>query len=246
MEYSLLPQNNAGRDIRIYYQPGFAGHFMTYLFGLDPIVVSYIEPTTDIDERAEIYNFTNLKQKYKHWGLIHTNTDEKVFRSNNNQIYIDAIHPFDHKLNDNPQAEPYLIDLSYNDFSNYWLMHTKELWHGFPATSIEFVQTQKKLIVEQNPIKILLDCFLDRTKWVDEYLRIGKLMNIPTHIGPATKVYESWYAQRVAPLVPKFNQLTSEEKLEFYKKRIHEEINGGEIDTISMIKELATLGIFIE
>jgi len=205
--------------IHIEYQPGFGGNFLTLLMSLDPITVPYIHRTNDVFERLKFYNFNNSK-KFDHWAQFHRNYHGSYFIDKSNpQILITRSHWGYTDFAD------YAVDLSYDDFPNYWLISTRERWRQFPVLmpgDFDIEINKRSLLSYKN---ISLDSFLYRDFWKDEYLRICNLMNLPVQMKAAEILYNSWYQIRVAPLAEDFKKLSISEKLSYYHKRKDQELN---------------------
>jgi hypothetical protein len=216
--------------IVIIYQPGFAGHLLTYLFSLDNST-AFIKPESiKIDDtltnRLNCYSFDNAV-KFDHWSKFHLFMDNFAGPSPhlNSSKIVYSIHP-----NDAAYGRLYFFDkillvtLSYNDFCNFWLVETKKNWRDFPIIIKEDVEKENIIKNKYSPIEINLDCFLDTTTWFDEYVRINKLLNLPV-ITAAEELYDSWYKVRVLPYIEKFKTLTPDQKKFYCTARINLENN---------------------
>jgi hypothetical protein len=204
----------------IIYRPGHAGTFLRYLFSLDESTVSHAK---DSDNRLEAYSF-NHALKYSHWKLFHKgHSDENIADIKNlpegydHLVY--PVHSMDyHKLDltNFKSVTYYQVVLPYEEFCDFWLLRTRELWGNWPRqryTEVLAEEIVKKQLTLKNVIS--LNKLLDKSTWLDEYLRITNLMNIPPNIEQATILYNEWYNLRVQPLVDEFNTVDSD-KLKMY------------------------------
>jgi hypothetical protein len=215
-------------SIAIIYQPGFAGHFLQYLLTLDSSTL-WVKPTSvqledSLENRLNFYLFDNTRQ-YDHWASFHQSRRASVNNLPNPRglTKINSVHPlaFD-KVIDNTKW--LIVNLSYADFNNYWLIETKKNWNNFPVLrNGEFekeMMLRKKILLE-----ISLDKFLAPETWAEEYQRISNLINLPVLIDAATKLYNSWYTIRVLPYIKKFKTLTDDQKMMYRIARHRLEAN---------------------
>ena len=212
----------------IIYQPGFGGHFLKFLFSLHPITAPHVKDTDNIDERLEFYNFSDSK-KYPSWEDFHINnhkgSNSLIYKKD--KILIDSTHSKEEFAVDYilENSNLYIVSLSYQDFSNFWLTKTKEIWGGFPIlTSGEIA---KETIIKQRYkyTEINFDRFLDQNQWYDEYVTISNAMGIPL-VNQAKTLYESWFNVRVKPLLDLYHQLDEKEISSYYAKRLEMENPG--------------------
>jgi len=202
------------KEINIVYQPGFGGHFLTYLFSLDPSTVPHMARTDNVNERLQRYDFKNTK-KFHHWSHFHTINRNRIYKSKEHQTLINCIHP-DRSMIYNPEIIYYIVDLSYDNFSNYWLVSTKEKFGNFPVLFTGDFDIEIEFRKKHQPIPISMDSFLDNTIWQDEYVKISKSMGVPLQLEAAQKLYQSWYDLRVAPIKNEFEKLTKNQTQETY------------------------------
>jgi len=203
------------KNIKIVYQPGFGGHFLTLLFSLDPSVSPHIIDTDDINKRLEYYNFNHHK-KFESWGKFHS-YHGRAIRRNSDQTCITYVHP--HEFVYAPDVSYFIVDLSYDSFSNYWLMGTKENWGGFPSLRIGEFEREQMIKETYNMCSISIDLFLDQSQWKTEYIKISELMSVPIHLEQAEVLYNSWYQVRVLPLKNDFYQLSHAQQHSYLEKR---------------------------
>ena len=128
-------------DTQVYtliYQPGYAGHFLTYLFSLDPSTAPHT-PLSQEDvpsNRLELYSFDHAK-KFNNWAEFHVSykyqPDVVLSEYGQYPAIVWSIHPleFIYSKLDCPQI-CYIADLSRTPFADFWLVKTKELWKQFP------------------------------------------------------------------------------------------------------------------
>jgi len=207
--------------INIIYQPGYAGHFLSYLFSLDPSTAPHVAETDRIKERLALYDFSNAK-KFDHWVNFHSTYDTHNVDQYQN-LYpkiVKSVHPANFVYNKNESH--YIVDLSYSIFASYWLIHTKELWGQYPILSANEYDVEHRIRKQFDPTRISIDAFLSPTTWVEEYLRITHHMGIPSQVPAAQKLYDSWYAIRVEPLLKAFDPKDTS----YIKRRINDERQG--------------------
>jgi hypothetical protein len=215
-------------SIAIIYQPGFAGHLLEYLLTLDSSTL-WIKPTSvqledSLENRLNFYSFNNTKQ-YDHWGAFHESRWASVNTLPNPRglTKINSVHPlaFDKVINYNKWL---IVNLSYADFNNYWLIETKRNWHNFPV--LRNGEFEKEMMLRKKiSLEISLDKFLALETWTEEYQRISNLINLPVLIDAATELYNSWYTIRVLPYIKKFKTLTDDQKMMYRTARHRLEAN---------------------
>jgi hypothetical protein len=209
------------KQIQIIYQPGYAGSFLAYLFSLDPSVASYMVNTNDVNLRLKYYNFNNTK-KFTDWAAWHKhnrNLHYTFFR----QTSVERIHPFEFKY---PlDTSFYIVNLSYSDFANYWLISTKQRWNGYPHLRQGEIKLEKEIRKTLNPEPISIDLFFNNDTWEDEYKRVNDLMGLPLQLDAAKILYQSWYDIRVKPLKTYFENLTEDQRVKFNLLRKQREEN---------------------
>lgn len=210
-------------QIKIIYLPGFGGNMLTYLFSLDPITVPHIVETNDVDSRAKNYDFNNTRN-YPTWNHFHHYTQDLQFISTEQkQVLITRVHP--HEFVPVADAAYFIVNLSYSDFANYWLVKTNQQWGGFPRLRPGEFEKETLIREAHNPVGISMDCFLNPLLWQDEYIRVSHLMNLPLQLDAAKRVYYSWYGIRVAQLQRSFSVLSAEEKSSYLAARLVEQAN---------------------
>jgi hypothetical protein len=209
------------KEIKIVYQPGFGGHFLTYLFSLDPSTVPHLAKVDVVSERLRYYDFKNTK-KFNHWSQFHFVSSKRIYKRDD-QILITCSHPTSSLVYD-PAVTYYIVNLSYSDFANFWLVKTKEYFGNFPVLYPDDFEIEMKFREEHNPQPISIDCFLDPSTWQDEYRRVSSLMGIPLQLEAAEQLYQSWYDIRVAPIKEEFDNLPPDQRQLFLTKRQQDEI----------------------
>jgi hypothetical protein len=215
----MMSQKNIISKIHIQYQPGFGGNFLKLMMSLDPATVPYVCQTNDVFERLKNYNFNNSR-KYRNWSEFHEFNHSKFFIDEKNpQILVVADHWYADNFAD------YAVDLSYDDFPNYWLVTTKIRWRNFPVLDPGEFNMEMDKRSRLSYKKISLDSFLYKHSWKKEYLRICDLMNLPIQVKAAELLYDSWYQIRVAPLAEDFKKISPLEKSNYYIIRKNQEIN---------------------
>ena len=203
-------------NIVIIYQPGFAGHFLSYLLTLDSSTL-FLKPLSvqleDTPEnRLKFYSFNNTSQ-YDHWHKFHAARNVNTVLPNPKGLKsITSMHP----LGFDPLVEYnklFIVNLTYNDFNNFWLNETKKNWFNFPILRKYEFEREISLRKEYPLIEISLDKFLNPTTWIEEYQKISNLLNLPILLDLATELYNSWYTVRVLPYVDQFTALTDDQKI---------------------------------
>ena len=112
----------------------------------------------------------------------------------------------------------------YDNFSNFWLVHSKQQWGGYPALGPGHFEIENKIRTIIPYFSISIDAFLNIDTWEYEYKRISELMGLPTHLVEAHTLYKAWYNNRVKPLKDKFKSITNYEK--YLTLRKWAEVNG--------------------
>lgn len=242
------------KRILIIYQGGHAGNLITRLLSLDPSTVFHRLDGSDINDtlnnRLLTYSFNNAAN-YSHWIEYHLAYTTK-WRDNhiNNiaqTIMVNSDHPSE-LYHDQHQliSADYIIyvNLSYSNFSNYWLMefvtrlqtHTALRLQTLPPVfaNARFAldspsavnQFKKKISVltGKNVIELSLDAFLDSKTWQAEYIRISNILNIPV-VDSAHILYSSWYNARVKLSLEQFNKLNIEQQTKYKEIRLEYEYN---------------------
>lgn len=201
----------------IIYQPGYGGNLLCCLFSLDPITKSLLSINYPNIDRSELYTFNHSK-KFANWESWHAITCNERHRSIlpnriDDRILTLVIHPKEYLVGNYTDMglnfTIYLAALSRSEFSDYWLMRTKEKWNGFPFLRRQEIVQEEYINNTYNPITISVDSFLNLHTWQDEYLRINKLMNLTPNLTVASKLYRDWYDLRVAPLRKEFDILST-------------------------------------
>jgi hypothetical protein len=216
------------KQIEIIYQPGFGGHLLTYLFSLDPSTVAHISDTDDVNERLKNYNFNNTK-KFNHWMDYHKAYHYLTFeQGKKDKTLITCDHPERGRRGFvyDPSKIYYVVDLSYGDFANYWLVSTIKNWNNFPCLSPGELEKEMYIKQQYNPLVISLDSFLDPASWKNEYIRVSEQMQIPLQLDAAEVLYYSWYNIRVAPYKKTFDNLSKDQQEFFLTRRKRFETHG--------------------
>ncbi len=212
------------KTINIIYQPGYGGHFLKYLFSLDSTTSPQGE--ADSNNRLTNYNFNNAL-KFKNWYEYHiSHSYDAVVRDY--PVTVTCEHPKEFVNNSN--SVNYIVDLSYADFSSYWLVSTKQRWNYFPSLRVGEFEQEQQIRKEFNFQSISMDAFLDPNQWDIEYRRVSKSMGIPVQIDQARELYWSWYNLRVRPLKEDFNQLAKQQHSEYQRKRLQHQLYGNLTD----------------
>lgn len=195
-------------NILIIYQPGFGGLFLKFLFSLDPCTSPKLSITDDVYKRLELYDFGNAK-KYNHYSKFHKTcdrvTDLLPINTTAYKFNIECTHAYKSRyITKMKVSDLYVVNLSYNDFPNYWLVSTKERLGNFPVLREGEFEDEAYLRARYTPKEINIDCFLDPLHWENEYIRVSTMMGIPLQLDAARKLYQSWYDVRVLPLINDF------------------------------------------
>jgi len=223
------------------YQPGFAGHMLTYLLSLDSKTFFHKPDSIEIDDtlenRAQTYSFHNAKN-FSHWYNWHKEYNFlEPYRIVDNTkdsdlTVIIPIHPqdfYDYVVSsefDTKLVNHYLIaDLPHDDWCDFWLVETKKMWHNFPPIRPNEFQKEEYVRQHFNFFNIAVDKFLNPNTWIEEYQRICSYLDIPIHTNIATILYNSWYETRVIKLKQKFETLSSATKKIYSDARIDLEQN---------------------
>ena len=156
------------KQIEIIYQPGYGGNFLTYLFSLDPSTVPYWVDSDDVAERLKAYDFNNTK-KYTNWKIFHE-YGRKKFPRDHHDTLISCRHSQKYirdprKFVPVPGHSYYLVDLSRQDWPNYWLVSSKKRLGDFPAVYLDMLQEENEIRKNYSFPTISLDCFLDPAQW---------------------------------------------------------------------------------
>lgn len=211
-------------DHHIIYLPGYGGHFLENLFSLDtktkPHIPSFItNPDTTLKGRFDVYDFNN-SLKYKNWAEFHVNYNQQ-HKFDDYELHIFAVHPYEFFYGSGPAPDNpkyYLADLSYDNFSNFWLLEFKKQKHFLSIRPSEILITQHL----QNTLNlqiISIDKFLNPDLWEQEYIRIAELMGIDLNLKYATMLYNSWYNIRVKPFKEQFKLLDQTKMSLYYQER---------------------------
>ena len=214
--------------VSLVYQPGFAGHMLTYLLSLDSKTFFHkpdsINVSDTLENRVQTYSFNNAK-KFNHWYNWHRkynilepyqivdltkDTDLTVIVPMHPQdFYSYAVGPdFDNKL-----ISKYLIaDLPHNSWCDYWLVETKKLWYNFPPLRHDEFTKEEYIRQHFDCFGLAVDKFLEPSTWLEEYHRACDFLKLSTHDEQATILYNTWYETRVIDLKQKFKLLSSKTK----------------------------------
>ena len=215
----------------IVYLPGFAGHLLQYLLGLDLSVVPVINQLMDNDSmnsRLEEYSFSNLVSRLD-WQNFHTRHDSDrvsidTWLATCYQTAVEAWHPSHiDKLITHPDVEYkiFVVELAMSEFACFWIGNAREQWDNFPVihpkhtVALEDIKSQYKYDV------INIDCFFEQSTWLDEYVRVCNLMNISPCITEATVLFNTWYDLRVSSQKEQFAKLTAEQRQTYVNNRIN-------------------------
>ena len=186
----------------ILYQPGLCGHFLQYLFGLDPSVYSLCGEC----DRRVFYSFQDLVGRYGSWhehhryhghrfGWSYEQVDEFITRSHH-PLAVIAVHPF--KLLADTQilsAQKHGVAVHY--YTVVASLDTVKLAADqfFPSqvyakiTPKDVIPTLEQRIQEheyyQQSLKLQpmdyidLDSIIDVNSFYAEYARVAELMAVP-------------------------------------------------------------------
>jgi hypothetical protein len=190
-----------------------------------PHVKTYTTQHLTPAQRLPHYSFEN-SQKFDHWIKFHQSMDETQIDQYQKQYptIVKRVHPGDFAYGSD--CVYYMAKLDYSEFASYWLVKTKELWCGFPVVRPGEIQQEIELEQQLKPTIIDVNKFLNQSTWQEEYIRINNHMQLPIQLDTATRLYQSWYKYRVAPLKQMFEQLSSIEKQSSIQTRLDHEKNG--------------------
>lgn len=219
------------KRIAIVYLPCYAGHFIAQLLTLDEKTIPNSTNEISLNARLNHYNFSNSK-KFAHYSLFHqkhnqpwkTEEEFKNFEKVGCNIHIFNTHP-QYYTNVPESNTNMLCCLSYDDFSNFWLQYSKKSfganWPPLPTTFD--IECLKKLIKNNNVVKIAIDKFLNTDTWFSEYERISNFLSLKVFKDEAQVLYKSWYDVRVKKAHQIFEKLSNTEKKKFYNQRLVDE-----------------------
>lgn len=216
----------------IVYLPSFAGHMLQTLFGTDPCVApitNRILNNDSIDVRLKEYSFTNTTFNGHSWAKFHDyhdldRVDVETWLATDYPIFVEARHP---SHLDNLQMFPdvnyniFIVELSMSEFACYWTTNAREDWDNFPVVQQKDLIALEKIKSNYTYSVINIDCFFDKHTWVDEYIRICKLMHITPCIEQSTKLFNTWYSLRVEMQKENFSKLSARKKQNYVNDRIN-------------------------
>ena len=214
----------------IIYQPGFGGQFLTHLFSLAPTTVPYCSedqfengsPIT-VNDRLTTYVSAQLTDErlkingFEYYANYHRKLQLSRKQVANQNSIVTSFHPrevilFDQQRSSKSNIQYFIANLSYDPFANFWLVHSKQLWGGWPGVPLEQFQSEDKVRLSFECVPISIDAFLNKDTWLDEYKKINLAMELPNQIDAAILLYDSWYQTRVLPFKKKFKLLDNLEK----------------------------------
>jgi hypothetical protein len=165
--------------------------------------VDLIEDT--LANRSAAYSFDHATD-YTSWQEFHDNITRASQDDNSNYaILVKCIHPHEYS---HTNGEHYFCDLSYDDFSNYWLVDTKINWNNFPRQRAGELLKEHSMRTKYAHEIISIDNFLDLSTWEHEYRRLSELMGLVVYMAQATALIHSWHRARVSNQMKKFKQIT--------------------------------------
>tara|TARA_R110000822_G_scaffold60143_1_gene149943 strand:+ start:37 stop:864 length:828 start_codon:yes stop_codon:yes gene_type:complete len=222
----------------ILYQPGFGGNFLSNLFSLDLSTVPYCNPhhtyPITINDRLELYKSVQLEddrlkvkpfisREFDYHASWHSKI--RLVKKFKNQVHrVESTHIIAEPLLITTNNKYFIAELSYNNFSNFWLVYSKQQWGGFPALTVDMIEHEIKIKTTLPHSLINIDAFLNVDTWEYEYKRVNELMGLPDYLDLAYILYKAWYDNRVAPLKDKFKLITNHDK--YLTLRCWAETNG--------------------
>jgi len=202
----------------IVYRPGFVGNFTKLVLSLDPSTQPYgsfdnfcsFEPI-DITARKSTYSFQSLQNPNNFWHNHHLTvlTDIEAFFHENNpyQILNFAVHPPEFYRD----IEPLLERLNQQCKINFISIvasdagieqHVEEFKRRNGNSINDRIRMQEiecyhKFNSDYDPIRVSLDEFFSTDEaFINEYLRISTLLDVPLHIDHAIEFYHDWRLAR--------------------------------------------------
>ena len=225
----VMPAQNI---IQLIHLPGFGGNFLKSLFSLDPTTTPWNQIDYDNDNptnRVECYlSVLHGNKKINHW----LDLQQKTISAPNDRFEttITSIHPQQFSFEIDAQEninQRFLVGLPWDDFSNYWLMDTKENLDFQLARQAPNEEKNLRLIKRKFDLELIsISPFLNFDGWVDEYVKISNKMGVNSYPDQAEKLYQAWYQLRVKSLKNKFHELSKQDKSNYCAKRLKEEQRG--------------------
>lgn len=202
---------------------------MRSIFSLDPCTTPCVDENIANDTplaRAVLYT-TKRESQVRHLGDI-INLKFSLASDSKYQIDIVAKHPHEFLLSHTEtRTQIFLVDLDWSDFSNYWLIESKNDFDNNIARLRSDEVTKYLRLCERSDVQhVNLNAMLDVNQWQQEYERINAIMDLPAHLPAAQKIYDFWYDLRVAKYVKEFQNLTLADNAYFYHARSQEQIHG--------------------
>jgi len=218
--------------IQLIYLPGFGGNFLESVFSLDPTTTpwSQIDYANDNPtNRVECYlSLLHGHKKINHWLDLQQKTTSAP--NDRFETTITSIHPHPFSFEIDAQEninQRFLVELKWDDFSNYWLMATKENLDFQLARQAPKEEKRIRLIKKKFELEsISLNAFLNYNSWTDEYVKTSHKMGIKSYPDQAVKLYQAWYQLRVEPLKNTFGSLTKQNISDYRAKRLREDQRG--------------------
>jgi hypothetical protein len=212
------------KKIQIVYLPGFGGNFLESLFSLDPVTQPCMGISTANDtpsNRIDCYVKKLQEQSIVHWGDLINNKSS----NGNYPVLVQSIHPQQFSFDDE-DIDRFLVDLSWSNFANYWLITSRQNF-GYQIARIATDEIDKQIRIKKkyDPTLISLDAFLDPATWMDEYIRVSQLMEL-SYYPAAEKLYRLWYNIRVRAVREKFVNIDSLTKVSVCRARLEENVYG--------------------
>lgn len=212
------------REIQIIYLPGYGGNFLEALLSLDPST----KPCRALDDLPDtpenrVYCYINRPQDtdLRHWGDLISKDSQLVYPKN-----VRCMHPGEFSFASHDKKDLIVAELSWGNFSNYWLMKTKEnLKFSLARLRDGDIDIQTRIKKKYDPIIISVDAFLDPLTWMDEYVRISDLLELNWY-PVAERLYQSWFDLRVAGLKQAFESADRKTLVSVCRARLLENVYG--------------------